>query len=136
MTCNTILHVVVNFLISGNFYFLCFNFISIHILGDPGAVSRVDKMFMVKVHCKITTNILSTQLTAPGSLRMWHTLPYPKTREKEKSPEINNIYLVLILIFHQKFLLVLTDYLPYRALIKGWGQGYPTIYFCKEQKAN
>ena len=26
------------------------------ILGDPGAVSRVDKMFVVKVHCKIETS--------------------------------------------------------------------------------
>jgi len=26
------------------------------ILGDPGAVSRVDKMFVVKVYCKIETN--------------------------------------------------------------------------------
>ena len=26
---------------------------SIVILGDPGAVSRVDKMFVVKVYCKI-----------------------------------------------------------------------------------
>ena len=25
------------------------------ILGDPGAVSRVDKMFVVKVFCKIET---------------------------------------------------------------------------------
>ena len=25
------------------------------ILGDPGAVSRVDKMFLVKVYCKIET---------------------------------------------------------------------------------
>ena len=44
------------------------------ILGDPGAVSRVDRMFVVKVFCKIektfTTNILSTRLTAPGSPRM------------------------------------------------------------------
>ena len=48
----------------------------IRILGHPGAVSRVDKMFVVKVYCKIetsktfTTNILSTRLTAPGSPRM------------------------------------------------------------------
>ena len=26
------------------------------ILGDPGAVSRVDKMFVVKVYCKIETS--------------------------------------------------------------------------------
>ena len=42
------------------------------ILGDQGAVSRVDKMFMVKVFCKIdltvtfTANILLSRLTAPG----------------------------------------------------------------------
>ena len=36
------------------------------ILGDAGAVSRVDKMSVVKVYC----NILSTRLTAPGSPRM------------------------------------------------------------------
>ena len=28
-----------------------------HILGDPGAVSQVDKMFVVKVYCKIETNL-------------------------------------------------------------------------------
>ena len=27
------------------------------ILGDPGAVSRVDKMFVVKVYCKIVSNL-------------------------------------------------------------------------------
>ena len=27
------------------------------ILGDPGAVSRVDKMFVVKVYCKIETSL-------------------------------------------------------------------------------
>ena len=27
-----------------------------HILGDPGVVSRVDKMFVVKVYCKIETS--------------------------------------------------------------------------------
>ena len=54
------------------------------ILGNPGAVSWVDKMFVVNVYCKIemgssrsyskqfTTNILSTRLTAPGSLRMYY----------------------------------------------------------------
>ena len=26
-----------------------------NILGDPGAVSRVDKMFVVKVYCKIVS---------------------------------------------------------------------------------
>ena len=41
-----------------------------YILGDPGAVSRVDKMFVVQVYCKIETNILSTRLTAPGSPRI------------------------------------------------------------------
>ena len=53
---------------------LCFAII----LGDPGAISRVDKIFVVKVYCKIvsilqktfTTNFLSTRLTAPGSPRM------------------------------------------------------------------
>ena len=29
---------------------------SLVILGDPGAVSRVDKMFVVKVYCKIETS--------------------------------------------------------------------------------
>ena len=46
------------------------------ILGDPkpGAVCRVDKMFVVKVCCNLTVNFhhehLSTRLTAPGSPRM------------------------------------------------------------------
>ena len=45
---------------------------TLRILGDPGAVSRVDKMFVVKVYCKIETSsyILSTRLTAAGSPRM------------------------------------------------------------------
>ena len=61
----------------------CMRFISIVILGDPGAVSRVDKMFAVKVFCKIdsilqktfTANILSTRLTASGSPRMINSAP-------------------------------------------------------------
>ena len=56
----------------------CVRFISIVILGDPGAVSRVDNMFVVKVFCKIetfTVNILSTRLTAPGSPRMINSAP-------------------------------------------------------------
>ena len=41
------------------------------ILGDPGAVSRDDTMFVVKVYCKIETSyIVSSRLTAPGSPRM------------------------------------------------------------------
>ena len=35
------------------------------ILGDPGAVSRVDKMFVVKVYCKIETS---------PNLRLWFML--------------------------------------------------------------
>ena len=41
------------------------------ILGDPGTVSRDDRMFVVKVYCKaFITNILSSRLTVPGSPRM------------------------------------------------------------------
>ena len=36
-----------------------------HILGDPGAVSRVDKMFVVKVYCKIETSPWALTLTEP-----------------------------------------------------------------------
>ena len=35
------------------------------ILGDPGAVSRVDKMFVVKVYCKIETSPWALTLTEP-----------------------------------------------------------------------
>ena len=35
------------------------------ILGDPGAVSRVDKMFVVKVYCKIATSPWALTLTEP-----------------------------------------------------------------------
>ena len=35
------------------------------ILGDPGAVSRVDKMFVVKVFCKIETSPWALTLTEP-----------------------------------------------------------------------
>ena len=36
-----------------------------NILGDPGAVSRVDKMFVVKVYCKIETSPWALTLTEP-----------------------------------------------------------------------
>ena len=36
-----------------------------HILGDPGAVSRVYKMFVVKVYCKIETSPWALTLTEP-----------------------------------------------------------------------
>ena len=35
------------------------------ILGDPGAVSRVDKMFVVKVYCNIETSPWALTLTEP-----------------------------------------------------------------------
>ena len=35
------------------------------ILGDPGAVSRVDKMFVVKVYCKIETSPWALTLIEP-----------------------------------------------------------------------
>ena len=38
---------------------------TITILGDPGAVSRVDKMFVVKVYCKIETSPWALTLTEP-----------------------------------------------------------------------
>ena len=37
----------------------------LYILGDPGAVSRVDKMFLVKVYCKIETSPWALTLTEP-----------------------------------------------------------------------
>ena len=36
-----------------------------NILGDPGAVSRVDKMFVVKVYCKIEASPWELTLTEP-----------------------------------------------------------------------
>ena len=36
-----------------------------HILGDPGAVSRVDKMFVAKVYCKVETSPWALTLTEP-----------------------------------------------------------------------
>ena len=36
-----------------------------YILGDPGAVSRVDKMSVVKVYCKIETSPWALTLTEP-----------------------------------------------------------------------
>ena len=35
------------------------------ILGDPGAVSRVDKMYVVKVYCTIETSPWALTLTEP-----------------------------------------------------------------------
>ena len=41
------------------------------ILGDPGEVSRDDRMFVLKVYRKtFTTNILSSRLIAPRSSRL------------------------------------------------------------------
>ena len=42
----------------GRFVFTC-------ILGDPGAVSRDDTMFVVKVYCKIEMNPWALPLTEP-----------------------------------------------------------------------
>ena len=36
-----------------------------YILADPGAVSRVDKMPMVKIYCKIETSPWAITLTEP-----------------------------------------------------------------------
>ena len=36
-----------------------------YILGDPGAVSRVDKMFVLKVYCTIETSPWALTLTEP-----------------------------------------------------------------------
>ena len=41
------------------------NMILVSILGDPGAVSQVDKMFVVKVYCKIETSPWALTLTEP-----------------------------------------------------------------------
>ena len=37
----------------------------VHILGDLGAVSRVDKMSVVKVYCKIETSQFQKRLNCP-----------------------------------------------------------------------
>ena len=37
----------------------------LRILGDPGAVSRVDKMSVVKVYCKIETSPWALTLSEP-----------------------------------------------------------------------
>ena len=39
--------------------------VAILILEDPGAVSRVDKMFVVKVYCKIETSPWALTLNEP-----------------------------------------------------------------------
>ena len=41
------------------------NGLSCPILGDPGAISRVDKMSMVKVYCKIETSPWALTFTEP-----------------------------------------------------------------------
>ena len=41
------------------------NMILVSILGDPGAVSRVDKMFVVRVYCKIETSPWALNLIEP-----------------------------------------------------------------------
>ena len=41
-----------------------------HILGDPGAVSRVDKMSVVKVYCKIETSPWAQQRRLMSRMRI------------------------------------------------------------------
>ena len=50
------------------------------ILGDPGAVSRVDKMFVVKVCCKIETSPWTLTPIEPVS----ETFEWPASDWKEK----------------------------------------------------
>ena len=40
-------------------------FLVLFILGDPGAVGRVDKMSVVKVYCKVETSARALTLTEP-----------------------------------------------------------------------
>ena len=40
-------------------------FLVLFILGDPGAVGRVDKMSVVKVYCKVETSAWALTLTEP-----------------------------------------------------------------------
>ena len=53
---------VVRYSFSGSMPSLSINYV---ILGDPGAVSRVDKMSVVKVYCKIETSPWALTLTEP-----------------------------------------------------------------------
>ena len=40
-------------------------YLYVSILGDPGVVSRVDKMFVAKVYCKVETSPWALTLTEP-----------------------------------------------------------------------
>ena len=53
--------------LSNDWFFRIFKkkFVSCTILGDPGAVSRIDKMSVVKVYCKIETSPWALTLTEP-----------------------------------------------------------------------
>ena len=44
---------------------ICLWLVEKNILGDPGAVSRVDKMSVVKVYCKIETSPWALHLIEP-----------------------------------------------------------------------
>ena len=55
----------------------------IPILGDPGAVSRVDNMFVVKVYCEIETSPWALTLTEPVPEAF--ELPASDWPEKKKS---------------------------------------------------
>ena len=71
------------------------------ILGDPGEVSRDDRMFVVKVYRKtFTTNILSSRLIAPRSsrLRISETKIHSKNNLrwqiiKQNDAELSDIYI-------------------------------------------
>ena len=63
-----------------------------HILGDPGAVSRVDKMLVVKVYCKIETSPWAFTLTEPVP-EAFELPPSDWPISKEKLPGDSRVFL-------------------------------------------
>ena len=86
--------------------FIIFNLVALFthmeslILGDPGEVSRDDRMFVVKVYCKtFTTNILSSRLTAPRSPRMRISETKIHSRNSLRGDKLSNKMMQNFLLF-------------------------------------
>ena len=96
------------------------------ILGDPGEVSRDDRMFVLKVYRKtFTTNILSSRLIAPRSsrLRISETKIHSKNNLRWQIIKQNDAELSVIYFFFSNW-----DYSHTNYRQKRWKYWVLTIY--------
>ena len=115
--------------------FIIFNVVALFthmeslILGDPGEVSRDDRMFVVKVYCKtFTTNILSSRLTAPRSPRMRISETKIHSKNSLRGDKLSNKMMQNFLLF---FFFSNLNYSHTNYKQKGWKCWVLTIYIRK-----